>query len=132
MRKADGLSRIHTLSRASFREHAAHQAQRRQKMTRLALTENRLPDPTLGAHSNRANASPHSYRFGRISGKQARSYAGRAVRSARGFFGAMLEIFVAAKMRRIERELRVRGVHRGSVRLDGDRFSVDADQTSTS
>ena len=96
-------------------------------MTRLATTGNRLPDPTLDLHSNRANASPHSYRFGRIPGKGARSYAGRAVRSAGGFFGAMLEILAAAKMRRIERELRVRGVHRGSVRLDSDHFTASAD-----
>jgi hypothetical protein len=97
-------------------------------MARLVLTEDRLPDPTFDRHSNRANAGSHGYRFGRISGKRARRHAGRAVHGAKGFFSAMLEIIAAAKERRLERELRVRGVRYASVRLDdGDRFTRTAE-----
>jgi hypothetical protein len=96
-------------------------------MTRLVLTENRLPEVSFDRHSDPAKGNPNGYRFGRISGWRARGYTGRAARGARGFFGAMLEMIAASKMRRIERELRVRGVRYDSVRFDGDRFTSDAD-----
>ncbi len=35
----------------------------------------------------------------------------------------MLEIIAAAKMRRIERELRIRGLHYDQVPLDSDRLT---------
>jgi hypothetical protein len=90
-------------------------------MTRLALTENRLPDASFDRHTNPGSTG---YRFGRISGTRPRRHAGRVVRGARGFFSVMLELLAAAKMRRIERELSLRGLHRGSIRWDGDRFSA--------
>jgi hypothetical protein len=97
-------------------------------MARLVATEDRLPDPTFARHSNRANAGSHSYRFGRISGRRTRSHAGRAVHGAKGFFSAMLKIIAAAKERRVERELRARGVRYDSLRLDeGDRFTRSAE-----
>ena len=79
-------------------------------MTRLALTENRLPDVSFDRHSDPANGNPNGYRFGRRSDKWVRAYTGRAVHGARGFFSAMLEMITASKMRRIERELRFRGI----------------------
>jgi hypothetical protein len=99
-------------------------------MTRLALTENRLPDLPFDGHSDSTTQSPNGYRFGRISGMRARSYAGRAVSGLRALVGAMLKILAAAKIRRIERELRIRGIRYDSVRFDGNRFTADADESS--
>ena len=89
-------------------------------MTRLALTENRLPDVSFDRHSDPAKGNPNGYRFGRRSDKWVRAYTGRAVHGARGFFSAMLEMITASKMRRIERELR----------FDADHFTADDDESS--
>ena len=42
----------------------------------------------------------------------------------------MLEMITASKMRRIERELRFRGIRHDSFRFDADHFTVDADESS--
>jgi hypothetical protein len=98
-------------------------------MTRLALTENRLPDVSFDRHSDPAKG-PNGYRFGSRSDKRVRAYTGRAVHGARGFFSAMREMITASKMRRIERELRFRGIRHGSFRFDADHFTADADESS--
>jgi hypothetical protein len=99
-------------------------------MTRLALTENRLPDVSFDRHPDPAKGNPNGYRFGRRSDKRVRAYSGRAVHGARGFFTAMLEMITASKMRRIERELRFRGIRHDSFRFDADHFTADADEGS--
>jgi hypothetical protein len=50
-----------------------------------------------------------NYRFGRSSAKPARAYVNRAMRGAKAFFDAVHRMITAAKLRRIERELRIRG-----------------------
>jgi hypothetical protein len=99
-------------------------------MTRLALTENRLPDVSFDRHPDPAKGNPNGYRFGRRSDKRVRAYTGRAVHGARGFFSAMLEMITASKMRRIERELRFRGIRHDSFRFDADHFTADDDESS--
>jgi hypothetical protein len=96
-------------------------------MTHLVFTEDRIHEPAVARQLNRN--LPNGYRFG-SSGKRMRRFAGRAARGARGFFSTMLEIITAAKIRRIERELRMRGVRYDSVKLDGDRFVADHDGRS--
>jgi hypothetical protein len=113
-----------------FRQEAARQPQGEKKMTRLALTENRLPDVSFDRHSDPAKGNPNGYRFGRRSDKRVRAYSGRAVHGARGFFSAMLEMIAASKMRRIERELRFHEIRRDSFRFDGYHFTTDADESS--
>lgn len=96
-------------------------------MTYLVSTEDRPSDLTSDRHSNQANSASRGYRFGRISGKLVRTSPGRAAHRARGFFSAMLEAIAAAKVRRIERELRIHRLRYDQLRLDGDRFTRDAD-----
>ena len=97
-------------------------------MTHLVFTEDRIHEPAVARQLNRN--PPNDYRFARGSAKRARRFAGRAARGARGLFSAMLEIITAAKIRRIDRELRIRGVRYDSVKLDGDRFVADHDGRS--
>ena len=53
-----------------------------------------------------------------------RAITGRSARGARRFFSAMFRIIAEAKLRRLARELSIRGVRYPSVRLEGDRFVV--------
>ena len=97
-------------------------------MTRLALVDDRLADLAHNRQSDRAtiNFPQNSYRFGRTPTK-----SGRAARGMRRFFSAMLRIVAEAKLRRLARELSLRGVRYESVRLDGDRFVADQDGPSS-
>jgi hypothetical protein len=78
----------------------------RRKMT-LVFTRNRLSN----------------YRFGRNSEKPARVYVNRTMRGAKAFFGAVLRVMAAARLRRVERELRIRGRHHDWLRIDDDHFT---------
>ncbi|SDT46892.1 hypothetical protein [Bradyrhizobium canariense] len=89
----------------------------------LVFTRNRLPDPTLDRRSHRLKLRPGNYRFGRISAKPARAYASRVMSGVKAFFGAVLKVIAAAKLRRIEREFRVRGPHHDWLRIDDDHFT---------
>ncbi|OIQ63645.1 hypothetical protein GALL_548150 [mine drainage metagenome] len=53
--------------------------------------------------------SPDGYKFGRIQGKRVRARS--ALRRVNGYFGAMIEAIANAKLRRMERELELRGIH---------------------
>jgi hypothetical protein len=54
--------------------------------------------------------TPIGYRFGRMHGKRARVHARRALRRASGYFRNMIEAIANAKLRRMERELELRGI----------------------
>lgn len=54
--------------------------------------------------------SSNDYRFGRTGDKRARVHARRAVRRVNGFFKNMIEAIANSKLRRIERELELRGI----------------------
>jgi hypothetical protein len=99
-------------------------------MTRLALADDRLSNLAHDRQSDRT--SPISlqtdYRFGRTPAKPVR-VGRRATRGARHFFSTMLRIIAEAKLRRLARELSLRGVRYESVRLDGDRFVADQDRS---
>ena len=101
-------------------------------MTRLALADDRLPDLAANCQSDRATTNPPQShcRFGRNSVKRVR-VGGRATRGARRFFSAMLRIIAEAKLRRLARELSLRGVRYELVRLEGDRFVADQDRSSS-
>ena len=54
--------------------------------------------------------SPGDYRFGRP-GKPVRGHARRALRRLNGYLKNMVEAIASAKLRRMERELELRGIH---------------------
>ena len=103
----------------------------RRKMTHPAPADHRLPEPARHRQSDRAwpNSLPGNYRFGRTAAKPVRAIARRSARGAKRFFGAMLKIIAEAKLRRLARELSIRGVRYPSVRLEGDRFVADQDRS---
>ncbi len=55
-------------------------------------------------------AAPGGYRFGRTQGKCVRVHARSALRRVNGYFGSMIEAIANAKLRRMERELELRGI----------------------
>jgi hypothetical protein len=54
--------------------------------------------------------SADDYRFGRTRGKRARVHARRALRHVTGYFRTMIEAIANSKLRRMERELELRGI----------------------
>jgi hypothetical protein len=57
----------------------------------------------------RSNSSG-DYRFGRTQGKRARAHARNALRRVNGYLTNMIEAIANAKLRRMERELELRGI----------------------
>lgn len=55
--------------------------------------------------------SPHDYRFGRTSGKRVGVRARRALGRINGFLKTMIEAIANSKLRRMQRELELRGIH---------------------
>jgi hypothetical protein len=88
-------------------------------MIRLTLKDRQF-GLTMDRPSGRTNVRPGNYRFGRTS---VRGYFRRAFAGVRALFGAMLNLIAAAKLRRIERELRIRGPHHDWLRIDDDHFT---------
>ena len=58
---------------------------------------------------NRSN-SPSDYRFGRTQGKRVRVHARSALRRVNGYLKNMIEAIANSKLRRMERELELRGI----------------------
>jgi hypothetical protein len=54
--------------------------------------------------------SAAGYRFGRTQGKRARVRARNALRHVNGYLKAMIEAIANSKLRRMERELELRGI----------------------
>ena len=54
--------------------------------------------------------SADGYRFGRTQGKRARVHARSALRHVTGYFRTMIEAIANSKLRRMERELELRGI----------------------
>jgi hypothetical protein len=54
--------------------------------------------------------SADGYRFGRTRGKRARVRARTALRRVTGYFKTMIEAIASSKLRRMERELELRGI----------------------
>ena len=100
-------------------------------MTNPALASGRLPELARNRQSDRVwpNSLPGGYRFGRTAVKPVRAVTGRSARGARRFFSAVLRIIAEAKLRRLARELSIRGVRYPSLRLEGDRFVADQDHS---
>ena len=93
-------------------------------MIRLTFTKDRLFDLTLDrAPEDRSNARAGFYRFGAAAKPPARHYAHRFASRAKALFGAMMQIIAAAKLRRIEREFRIRGPRHDWLRIDDDHFT---------
>jgi hypothetical protein len=53
---------------------------------------------------------PGGYRFGRMRGKRARVHVRSALRRVNGYLKNMIEAIANAKLRRMERELELRGI----------------------
>jgi hypothetical protein len=93
-------------------------------MIRLSFTKNRLFDLTLDRTSeDRSKARIGGYRFGAAAKPPVRNRARRFASRAKALFGAMVQIIAAAKHRRIERELRIRGPRHDWLRIDDDHFT---------
>jgi hypothetical protein len=54
--------------------------------------------------------SPDDYRFDRADGKRVYVHACRAVRRVNGYFRSLIEATASSKLRRMERELELRGI----------------------
>jgi hypothetical protein len=54
--------------------------------------------------------APSEYRFGRMQRKRVRARARRALRRVNGFLKNMIEAIANSKLRRMERELELRGI----------------------
>jgi hypothetical protein len=54
--------------------------------------------------------APGGYRFGRMQGKRVRVRARTALRRVNGFLKSMIEAIANSKLRRMERELELRGI----------------------
>lgn len=54
--------------------------------------------------------SSSEYRFGRTQGKRTRVHARNALRRINGYFKNMIEAIANSKMRRMQRELELRGI----------------------
>jgi hypothetical protein len=94
-------------------------------MIRLTFTKDRLFDLTLDRapeHRSKARAAG-GYRFGSAAKPSIRHYVRRLASRARALFGVMMQLIAAAKLRRIERELRIRGPHHDWLRIDDDHFT---------
>jgi hypothetical protein len=93
-------------------------------MIRLSFTKDRLVDLTLDrASEGRSKARTGGYRFGAVAKPPVRNHARRFASRAKALFGAMVRIIAAAKHRRIERELRIRGPRHDWLRIDDDHFT---------
>ena len=57
-----------------------------------------------------ARTTSSSYRFGRTHGSRVRTHARTALSRVNGYFKAMIEAIADAKLRRMERELELRGI----------------------
>jgi hypothetical protein len=53
---------------------------------------------------------PSDYRFGRTHGKRVRVHARTALRRANGYLQTMIEAIANSKLRRMQRELELRGI----------------------
>ena len=56
------------------------------------------------------SAAPNGYRFGRLHGKRMQVRARSALRRVNGYFKSMIEAIANSKLRRMERELELRGI----------------------
>jgi hypothetical protein len=56
------------------------------------------------------NVAPVGYRFGRPQAKPARGHARSTLRRVNGYLKTMIEAIANAKLRRMERELELRGI----------------------
>jgi hypothetical protein len=57
------------------------------------------------------SAAPGGYRFGSGRGRRVAVHARGALRRVNGYFKSMIEAIADAKLRRMERELELRGIH---------------------
>jgi hypothetical protein len=93
-------------------------------MIRLSFTKDRLFDLTLDrASEDRSKARTGGYRFGSVAESPARHHAHRFAGRAKAMFAAVVRIVAAAKHRRVERELRIRGPRHDWLRIDDDHFT---------
>ena len=71
--------------------------------------------------------SAGGYRFGRIRGKRVRARARSALRRVNGYLKNMIEAIANAKLRRMERELELRGIR--FDRINNDWVTRNPDRT---
>ena len=67
-------------------------------------------DDAYRAYLITRTASPNDYRFGRTDGKRVYARTRRALRRVNGYFRNMIETLANTKLRRMERELKLRGI----------------------
>jgi hypothetical protein len=69
-----------------------------------------LHDDDYRSYLGDQGGSPGGYRFGRTHGKRVRVHARSALRRVNGYLKNMIEAIANAKLRRMERELELRGI----------------------
>jgi hypothetical protein len=84
-------------------------------MSHFLTNDDEYRDLIYGGDDYRAylmarSKSADDYRFGRTQGKRARVHARNALRHVTGDFKPMIEAMANAKLRRMERELELRGI----------------------
>ena len=96
-------------------------------MTYLSFTESRIDELAVERQldPNGPDYAPNTYRFGRTRAQRAGNFAAQAARGLGRFFRTMIALIAAAKIRRIAREMRMRGIRYDSAKFDGDRFIAD-------
>jgi hypothetical protein len=65
------------------------------------------------AHSFAHGDAPIGYRFGRTAGRRAGAHSRSALRRVSFYFRSTIEAIANAKLRRMERELELRGIRPG-------------------
>ena len=85
-------------------------------MIRLGLTKDRLFGLTL-------ERRPGNYRFARSSKQPGRLHLRDAIDGAKALLDAVRKLIAAARLHRVERELRIGGPHHDWLRIDDDHFT---------
>jgi hypothetical protein len=67
-------------------------------------------DDDYRAYLMARSAAPGGYRFGSGRGRRVRVHARGALRRVKSYFKSMIEAIASAKLRRMERELELRGI----------------------
>jgi hypothetical protein len=84
-------------------------------MAHLLTGDDKFPDLThddaYRSYLITRTDTPADYRFGRSQGKRVRIQVRSALRRVNGYLKNMIEAIANSKMRRMERELELRGIH---------------------
>jgi hypothetical protein len=113
--RGQGVASISYAALRIFEPTAFDTSQRwRRKMTHVTTGDDKFRDFAYDdgyrAYLITRREAPSEHRFGSTPGKRLRVHARRALRRASGFLKHMIEAIANSKLRRMERELELRGI----------------------